>query len=234
MSLHSLVPKLLVGFDVESTGLDTQNDEAISYGFAEFSNGRLVSHDEFYVLPDVQIHPGAEKIHGVSYERLRRMYREGEALSSRTGASRAVHRLLQYQDRGATFVGANPMFDYTMLDSTLRRQGHGGLAATGFDLATVNLIDVVAHDLEIESDRSRRPRRGLAFLCAHYDVTPGQHRASADARASGEVLLAQIHEVNRQREREQSEITANESHAHVLRTWARTLMRKIHSRSAAQ
>ncbi len=223
MTLHAHVPELLVGFDVESTGLDTQNDEAISYGFAEFVRGHLVRHDEFYVLPDVQIHPGAEKIHGVSYEKLRRLFRDGEALSARSGASRATARLLAYQQRGASFVGSNPLFDFTMLDSTLRRQGHGGLAAMGFDVSLIDLIDVVAHDLAIEPSRALRPRRGLAFLCAHYGVTPGQHRASADARASGEVLIAQIEAVQHAHAAVIYEPIVPAVRVHSLRRWARSL-----------
>ncbi len=185
-------PTLLVGFDVESTGLDTRNDEAISYGFAEFFDGELVSMEEFFVLPDVQIHPAAERVHGVSYEHLRKKFREGDALSSVAGATRATQRLLDYQARGATFVGANPKFDYSMLDSTLRRHGSGGLMASGFDLSLIELIDVVAFDLQLEPDRSRRPRRGLSYLCEYYGVTAGEHHASLDARASCEVLMQQI------------------------------------------
>jgi DNA polymerase-3 subunit epsilon len=233
VKLHERVPELLVGFDVESTGLDTANDEAISYGFAEFVNGRFVGQDEFFVLPDIQIHPGAEKIHGVSYERLARLFRSGEAVSARAGASRAVSRLINYQNRGATFVGANPMFDFSMLDSTLRRQGHGGLVEMGFDLASADLIDVVAHDLAIDPDRSRRPRRGLAFLCEHFKVTPGQHRASGDARASGEVLLAQIGVViEAKMSSQESVLPPQYSVIHSFAARARLVLRKIHSRSA--
>jgi DNA polymerase III epsilon subunit-like protein len=213
VKLHERVPELLVGFDVESTGLDTANDEAISYGFAEFVNGRFVGQDEFFVLPDIQIHPGAEKIHGVSYERLARLFRSGEAVSARAGASRAVSRLINYQNRGATFVGA--------------------LVEMGFDLASADLIDVVAHDLAIDPDRSRRPRRGLAFLCEHFKVTPGQHRASGDARASGEVLLAQIGVViEAKMSSQESVLPPQYSVIHSFAARARLVLRKIHSRSA--
>jgi DNA polymerase-3 subunit epsilon len=221
------VPHLLVAFDVESTGLDTSSDEAISYGFAEFIDGEFVGSDEYFVLPDVPIHPGAEKVHGVSLEHLEELHRTGVALSARSGASRALRRLLEYAGRGATFVGSNPMFDFTMLDSTLRRQGAGGLAEGGFDLASVPLIDVVTHDRAIDPDRVSRPRRGLAFLCAHYGVAPGEHRAAEDARAAGEVLLAQVARV-RQRLERPTACTSEEvsdSEAWAFRRWARSLFR---------
>jgi len=192
------VPEILVGFDIESTGLDTNYDEAISYGFAEFRAGNLIRTEQFFVLPDVQIHPGAERVHGVSFEVLRKLHREGGALSARAGASRATQRLMDYASAGASFVGANPMFDYSMLNSTLRRQGVGDLETFGLRLDELLIIDVVAHDKAIDDDRVARPRRGLANLCEFYDVTSGAHDAAEDARAAGEVLIAQIRRVNRQ------------------------------------
>ena len=192
MSVIYEVPSLLVGFDIESTGLDTQSDEPISYGFSEFAYGQFVSNDEFFVLPNAVMHPGAQAVHGVSFESLQTFYREGHALSSRGGATRASRRLLSYASRGATFVGANPMFDYEMLDATLRRNGQGGLLGVGFSMDQCHIVDVVAHDHEIDDDRVNRPRRGLAHLCEFYGVEPGKHRASLDARAAVNVLLAQI------------------------------------------
>jgi DNA polymerase III alpha subunit (gram-positive type) len=124
-------------------------------------------------------------------ETLRRLRREGIALSTLAGAIRATSRLLQYRSMGAIFVGSNPMFDYRMLDSTLRRHASLGLEGHGFDMATMSLIDVVRHDRMIDSDFKSRPRRGLHLLCEHYHVEPGCHRAAQDARAAGEVLLRQ-------------------------------------------
>jgi DNA polymerase-3 subunit epsilon len=191
VSLTYEVPRLLVGFDIESTGLDTGSDEAISYGFAEFRHGLLAGQDQFFVLPDVQIHPAAERVHGVSFEKLRVWRRQEIALSARAGAHRALQVLLSYAARRATFVGANPIFDYTMLDATLQRHGSPGLLAAGFDFDRVLILDVVSHDLEMETSAVPR-RRGLTKLCEIHGVTPGHHVASEDARAACEVLIAQI------------------------------------------
>lgn len=229
MDLLFDVPELLVGFDVESTGLDTANDEAISYGFAAYWKGQLVEQEEYFVLPDVQIHPGAEKIHGVSFERLARMHREGTAVSSRAGATRAATRLLRYANEGALFVGANPMFDWSMLDATLRRQNGNGLISCGLDLSMVSMIDVVKHDVALDPDRSKRPRRGLAFLCDYYDVTPGEHQAGEDARAAVEVLLAQVlacQQLRQQRSLNEAldgEIRVANTATGRMRAWARSL-----------
>ncbi len=229
MELLFDVPPLLVGFDVESTGLDTANDEAISYGFAIYRHGEKVEQEEFFVLPDVQIHPGAEKVHGVSFEKLARLHRDGEALSSRAGATRAASRLVKYVNEGALFVGANPMFDWSMLDSTLRRQNGEGLSGFGLDLGTISMIDVVKHDVALDPDRSKRPRRGLAFLCDHYGVPPGEHQAAEDARAAVEVLLIQIAACQQFRQQAISDKTQQDALSDALhrtnriRAWARSL-----------
>ena len=229
MELLFDVPPLLVGFDVESTGLDTANDEAISYGFAIYRHGEKVEQEEFFVLPDVQIHPGAEKIHGVSFDKLARLHRDGEALSSRAGATRAASRLVKYVNEGALFVGANPMFDWSMLDSTLRRQNGEGLSGFGVDLGQISMIDVVKHDVALDPDRSKRPRRGLAFLCHHYGVTPGEHQAAEDARAAVEVLLIQIAACQQFRRQtisdgKQEDALTDALHGtNRIRAWARSL-----------
>jgi DNA polymerase-3 subunit epsilon len=227
VSLVLEVPTLLVGFDIESTGLDTQNDEAISYGFAVYRRGILSEQDHFYVLPDVQIHPGAERVHGVSYEQLRVRYRNGDALSARAGASRATQRLLNFAGEGATFVGANPKFDYSMLDATLRRQGVGDLESFGLHLDTVPIIDVVTNDLLIDSDRSVRPRRGLANLCDFYGIEPGRHDAAQDARAACEVLIAQVAHVRQSIESSASPVQSlvDESEPHHFARLRRAIFR---------
>jgi DNA polymerase III epsilon subunit-like protein len=192
VGVHSEVPSLLVGFDSETTGLDTNNDEAISYGFAIFRDGTLIARDQFFVLPQAPMHPDAQRIHGISMASLQRRAAKGTALTPLAGASRAIARLASLEASGATFVGSNPMFDLRMLTSTYQRYTHGDIHLSGSDPRQLPFIDVVAHDLALDPDRSTRPRRGLAFLCEHYGVQPGEHDAADDARAAGEVLIAQV------------------------------------------
>lgn len=186
------LPALVVGFDVETTGLDVHTDEPISYGFAVRDGDGPIAVGEFFVLPTVQIHPGAERVHGVSFERLRSMQRRGEASTAAGGAVRAARVLAAYAARGALFVGANPLFDFSMLDSLLARTFGDGLASFGVPLESLDVIDIVAHDRLIDPDHFSRPRRGLTGLCAHYGVQVGGHRASSDARAAVEVLACQV------------------------------------------
>ncbi|MEI8148532.1 MAG: exonuclease domain-containing protein, partial [Actinomycetes bacterium] len=162
MNLWHELPTLLVGFDIESTGLDTEVDEPISYGFAIYQNGVLAGEEEFFALPSVPIHPAAEKIHGWSRHRLEELHAAGEAYSAVAGVARAAQRLHELHSQGAHFVGAYPEYDFRMTTSLLRRHSMGDIEVLGFDLATVRLIDVCQHDRTIDVDRTRR--RNLTAL----------------------------------------------------------------------
>jgi len=190
MNLWHELPVLMVGFDIESTGLDTEVDEPISYGFAAYENGELVSEEEFFALPSVAIHPAAEKVHGWSRTRLEELHAAGDAHSAVAGVARAALRLREFHAQGAHFVGAYPEYDFRMTTSLLRRHSMGDLEVLGFDLATVNLIDVCKHDRTMDSDRTRR--RNLTALSGHYQVTPGNHTAIGDAKAAVEVFMKQV------------------------------------------
>jgi DNA polymerase III epsilon subunit-like protein len=190
MNLWYELPALLVGFDIESTGLDTEVDEPISYGFAIYRNGELVEEEEFFALPSVAIHPAAEKVHGWSRIKLEELHAAGDAHSAVAGVARAAQRLREFHVQGAHFVGAYPEYDFRMTTSLLRRHSMGDLEVLGFDLATVRLIDVCQHDRRIDTNRTRR--RSLTALSEHYRVTPGNHTAIGDAKAAVEVLKKQV------------------------------------------
>ena len=190
MNLWFGVPALMVGFDIESTGLDTEVDEPISYGFAVYQAGELVEEEEFFALPSVPIHPAAEKVHGWSRLALEKLHRAGEAHSAVAGVARAAQRLREFHAQGAHFVGAYPQYDFRMTTSLLRRHSMGDLEVLGFDLATVRLIDVCQHDRTIDPDRTRR--RNLTALSGHYQLIPGNHTAIGDAKAAVEVFIKQV------------------------------------------
>ena len=190
MNLWLEIPPLLVGFDIESTGLDTEVDEPISYGFAVYQHGELVSEEHFFALPNTGIHPAAEKVHGWSRDKLEDLFHAGDAHSAVAGVTRAASRLRAFHAQGAHFVGAFPEYDFRMTTSLLRRHSMGHLDVLGFDLSTVRLIDVCQHDRNIDGDRSRR--RNLTALSEHYGVTPGNHTAIGDAKAAAEVFMKQV------------------------------------------
>lgn len=186
------VPALLVGFDTETTGLSTADDEAISYGFAVYRGGVLDELNQFFAVPARPMSAGAQRVHGISLSTLKKMLDAGDALAASDAAKLAALKLASYAADGAVFVGSNPLFDFNMLESTLRRHGHGGLRPFGVAPPSITIVDVVRHDVMIEPRSATRPRRGLAQLCQYYGVAPGNHDAAEDARAAAEVFMAQI------------------------------------------
>lgn len=128
MDIRASLPALIVGFDTETTGLDTNEDEIISYGFAVFRNGHFVAEEsgQFFADTAKTIHPRAQEIHGLSIEELRvRTSNWGGPYGAVEGLALALKKLEQLRNRNAVFVGAFPKFDFDMLGSMAKR--HLGL-----------------------------------------------------------------------------------------------------------
>ncbi len=187
------VPEFVVGFDTETTGLSVNYERAVSYGFCEYRFGTLVREEHFFVIPDRPISEGARRVHGLSLEDLEAKRATENVLSVEAGLTHAVSLLVDYARQGAYIVGANvARFDLEMLRRSYQSVFERDVADDGLVLARLRIIDVVEHDLAIEPERDRRPRRGLEQLCRHYRVTPGGHDALNDAKASVEVLKEQV------------------------------------------
>ena len=206
--IHRQLPPLMVGYDTETTGLDTQNEEPISYGLVVYRNGIQTGDKENYL---VNAHrrsaPEAEEVHGWSTNKLGDSYR-GEitigkkdgrpyrpAIDPTNGMNLMARRLANLQKQGAVFVTANgPKFDLDMLHHLHRNLNHGivPLKSSGFDPNKARVVDVIAHD-RLMVPKSIDPRsRSLTALSNHYGVDPGNHAAFDDARATVDVFIKQI------------------------------------------
>jgi DNA polymerase-3 subunit epsilon len=187
------VPELVVGFDTETTGLDVRMDRAISYGFSVFRFGQRIAEEQFFVVPDRPISPGAQRVHGVSMDDLVGGRVPGDVLTQEAGLARAIERLAQLHRAGAWVVGANVVrFDLEMLRRSAASVLGLSLQGPEFDISLLRVIDVIEHDLVIEPRSAARPSRSMEQLCRHYRVKPGGHDALFDARAAVEVLLEQV------------------------------------------
>jgi len=187
------VPELIVGFDTETTGLSVMSERAISYGFCAYRFGAPLWSEHFFVMPDCPISAGAWRVHGLSMEDLEAKRSSETVYSVAAGLAHAINILRDFHARGAYVVGSNVgRFDLEMLRRSSISVLNKALDDDDFDLSLLRIIDVVEHDLAIDSSREFRPRRGLEFLCRHYGVTPGGHDALGDARASVEVFMEQV------------------------------------------
>lgn len=162
-----------VGFDLETTGVDSFLDVPVSYGFVEHRDGETL-REGGYVNPGVPIPMGATAIHGITDE----MVRDAPALEVMTDV--IAERLVATWAHGGVIVGMNVAYDLTMVDALCRRVGATPLE----ERAPIGpVMDVLILDRHF--DRWRKGPRKLGDLCRHYDVPPGDaHSAVADAEAS--------------------------------------------------
>jgi len=113
---YQRVPELVLGFDTETTGLSVSSERAVSYGFCAYRFGVPVWSEQFFVIPDRPISPGAKRVHGLSLEDIEAKRGSELVYSVETGLRRAVQILRDYHELGAYVVGSNVVrFDLEML-----------------------------------------------------------------------------------------------------------------------
>lgn len=175
MSWHN---KPLCGFDVESGGTSVEEDRIVQIALV------VVDASKKTVAPDVRlIHPGVDisaesiAVHGITNERLR-----VEGGNPAEVLEFFADELTAAMEIGAAVVGANLVFDFTMLDRELRRNGLRTLESRlGQPIAPI--VDVLV--LDRWAHRFRKGGRKLTDLCDHYGVKhDGAHDAGADALAA--------------------------------------------------
>jgi DNA polymerase III epsilon subunit-like protein len=190
---YQRVPELILGFDTETTGLSVSSERAISYGFSAYRFGVPVWSEQFFVIPDRPISPGAKRVHGLSIEDIEAKRGTERVYSVEMGLTRTIQILHHFHEQGAYVVGSNVVrFDLEMLRRSCISVLGIELNNAYFDISLLRIIDVVDHDLAIEPSREFRPRRGQQHLCRHYGVKPGGHDALSDSRAAVEVFLEQV------------------------------------------
>jgi DNA polymerase-3 subunit epsilon len=166
-----------IGFDLETTGINSFTDVPVSYGFVERMSilGSMESLMESgYVNPGVPIPSEASAIHGISDQ----MVLDAPPLAD--VVELMAERLAAHWAHGDVIVGMNVAYDLTMVDSLCRRLGLATLSERG-DVGAV--VDVLVLDRHF--DKWRKGGRKLTDLCRHYEVSLGNaHSAAHDAEAS--------------------------------------------------
>lgn len=175
----------LVGFDIETTGLDTELDEPVSFAFVEFDGSERRSVETGFVLPARAISRGAAAIHGLTRDRLVRLGAAALPDSVRTIAA----RLAALSASGTPVVGCNLSYDLTIVDRVLSRvEPPTSLRDVGW---AGPVLDVLVLDRGCDRDFDSRPIRRLDALCDHYGLAPPRHTAESDAEAAVRVVMAQ-------------------------------------------
>jgi DNA polymerase-3 subunit epsilon len=168
----------LVGFDLETTGVDPTTARIVTASLVFLPPGRPVTACRSWLVdPGVEIPDEAATIHGITTERARA---EG------VPAGAAVGEILTAVDRtwqaGVPMVVFNAPYDLTVIDAEAARYAHLPLSARpGWRRAVI--LDPLVMDRRV--DRYRRGRRTLQAAAEHYGIGAfDPHSSDADAAAA--------------------------------------------------
>lgn len=183
----SWINGLLVGFDLETTGVNPAADRIVTASWEVRQGDVLVEQRTLLFNPGVEIPAAAVAVHGISNERAR-----AEGVDPVAGLQVLSDRLVSFLLEGAALVGFNVQFDITLLEAELRRYGLPTVAERlGGRFAPV--VDPLVLDREL--DRWRRGKRKLVDLLDVYGifVDPEQlHQSDVDVSMTLELLRAMV------------------------------------------
>jgi DNA polymerase III subunit epsilon len=170
----------LAPFDIESGGVDIENDGVVTVTVATVGGGKPTDVWSGLIAVDFDIDPKATEIHGITTE-----YARANGKPAADVLDEANERLAIALSAGRPAVGSNLPYDFSILDRNSRRYGVRTLEERlGGPIAPV--IDVLTIDRHL--DRYRPGKRKLENLCQHYGVRlDAAHDATEDALAAARV-----------------------------------------------
>lgn len=172
-------PGPLVGFDLETTGVDPMTARIVTASLVFFpaASRTATAHRSWLVDPGVPIPDEAAAVHGITTDHAKAHGRSAEI---------AVPEILEQVDRvlrsGVPMVVFNAPYDLTVLDAEAARYGLAPPSArAGWRRAVV--LDPLVIDRRV--DRYRRGRRTLQASAEHYGVMAlAPHSSDGDAAAA--------------------------------------------------
>lgn len=186
MSWHE---KRLIGFDIETTGLDISRDQIISAAIVLVGDNKLQENYDFLIKPTIEVPAEAIKLHGISQADIDRGSDPAEAIKEMNTI------LAREMNLGGTLVIFNSVFDLTIL---LRQSKELGLPLLTelVDKDQFKIVDPLVIDRA--ANKNRPGRRNLQTLCRHYRVKfdfNNAHTADVDAIAAARLAwkMASLH-----------------------------------------
>ena len=169
---------VLVGFDTETTGVDTGSDRIVTAAVVVRSPGRPDEVLTWLADPGVEIPEAAAAVHGISTEKARAEGRDHDEVLRET-----VDAIKQGWEDGLTLIVFNAPYDLSVLR-----------ALTGDFTVTGPVFDPLLIDRA--RDRYRKGKRNLGALCEHYGVRlDNAHEATSDAMAAARIAWKQVRKV---------------------------------------
>ncbi|MET3805099.1 DNA polymerase-3 subunit epsilon [Nakamurella sp. UYEF19] len=174
----------LVGFDLETTGVDTTTDRVVTAAVVHVApNGEVVRSREWLVDAGVRIPDAASAVHGVSTDRVR-----AHGMPSGLAIPEIIGELERAWCAGLPVVIFNAPYDLTLLDAEAVRSGVPRLSTRPW-WPSAWVVDPLVIDRGM--DRYRKGKRTLGATAEHYRVDARDaHSALGDAVAAATLARA--------------------------------------------
>lgn len=168
----------LAAFDLETTGVDTNEARIVTASVAVVGAGMEPEVSDWLVDPGIEIPDEAARVHGISTE----MARE-KGMEAALAVDQITDRLALVQADDIPIVAFNARFDLTLLDREARRHGVVPLVERLGGPDGLLVVDPFILDKEV--NKFRRGKRTLEVLCDSYGIPiEDAHAADADAIAA--------------------------------------------------
>jgi DNA polymerase-3 subunit epsilon len=173
----------LVFFDLETTGLDTDNDRVCEVGLVKLMPDGAREKMVERMDPGIDIPDGAAKVHGIRTEDVRGLF--------------GKPRLGKFADQILEFIGDGDVAGFnTIAYDVPLWQAECARHSIPFTMAGRHQVDakVIFHVKETGWDRFLMGPRNLGAAVRHYcgrELT-GAHSAEHDAEGTLDVLLSQL------------------------------------------
>lgn len=175
MSLVPWTRRPLVGLDLETTGLDVDEDRIVTGSVVRWGGGLPTAARNWWSdMGGAEISADATAVHKITTEQARAAGRPAADI-----VTEIAETLSEYAKQAWPIVVMNAPFDLTMLERECARYGVRSI----WDSTPVVLDPWV---LDKYLDRFRSGRRRLIDLCQHYSVKleGGAHNSEVDAKAA--------------------------------------------------
>jgi len=169
----------VLGFDLETTGVDIWNDRIVQAALVKIDAGTRPATRTWLVDPGIEIPEAASEVHGITTAKA-----QAEGGDPGQMLFELVGPLALAMGHGRPVVGMNLSYDLTLLEAECQRHGVDGLAARLGHISKVGpIVDVLV--LDKFADPYRKGGRKLEQLCQVYGVRhTGAHDAAGDALAA--------------------------------------------------
>ncbi len=174
--------KVLLVFDLETTGVDVEEDVPVSYSLVQYAFGQTVFEFHQIVDPGRPIPPEAAAIHHISDE-----IAQSFGIPLASALTQLRDALMNASKQGWIVLGMNVNYDLTIVDRACKKYLGNGLLDLGYSAATLDILVLDRH-----LDRFRKGKRRLADLACVYGVPTDDslHNSLVDAKVTLGVLLA--------------------------------------------